>query len=60
VKLFDVSDNEHIVSAVRLDEQPDPENEAEEAVTEEMAGRTTEQVPPQTEQARDDLDEDDA
>jgi DNA gyrase subunit A len=59
VKLFDVSDNEHIVSAVRLDEQPDPENEAEEAVTEEMAGRTTEQVPPQTEQARDDLDEDD-
>src|SRR5690606_21036783 len=44
VKLFDVSDNEHIVSAVRLDEQTDPENEAEEAVVEEMAGRISEQV----------------
>jgi DNA gyrase subunit A len=60
VRLFDVSNNEHIVSAVRLDEQADPENEAEEAVVEEMAGRTSEQVPPQTEHARDDLDEDDA
>jgi DNA gyrase subunit A len=60
VRLFAVSDNESIVSAVRLDEQPDPENEAEEAVVEEMAGRTTEQIPQQTEQARDDLDEGDA
>ena len=60
VRLFDVRDKEHIVSAVRLDEQPEPENDAEEAVVEEMAGRTTEQIPPQTEQTRDDLDEDDA
>src|SRR5690606_8141513 len=57
VRLFDVRDNEHIVSAVRLDEQSEPENEAEEAVVEEMVGRTSEEIPPQTEQARDDLDE---
>jgi DNA gyrase subunit A len=60
VRLFDVSDNEYIVSAVRLDEQPEPENEAEEAVVEEMIVRTTEEVPQQTEQGRDDLDENDA
>ena len=37
VRLFNVADNEHVVSAVRLDEQEEPENEAEEAIVEEMA-----------------------
>ncbi|OCC24508.1 DNA gyrase subunit A [Croceicoccus estronivorus] len=36
VRLFDVSENEHVVSAVRIDEQEAPENEAEEAIVEEM------------------------
>ncbi|MFN2100638.1 DNA gyrase subunit A [Altererythrobacter sp. MF3-039] len=36
VKLFDVAKGETIVSAVRLDEQEEPENEAEEAIVEEM------------------------
>ena len=35
----DVTDNEHIVSAVRLDEQEEPENEAEELIVEEMTAR---------------------
>jgi DNA gyrase subunit A len=40
VRLFNVADNEHVVSAVRLDEQEEPENAAEEAVAEEIAGLT--------------------
>jgi DNA gyrase subunit A len=60
VKLFDVADGEHIVSAVRLDEQAEPENEAEEAIVEEMVGRGIEQTAPQTEQARDDIDDSEA
>jgi DNA gyrase subunit A len=36
VRLFHVADDEHVVSAVRLDEQPEPENPGEEAVIEEM------------------------
>jgi len=32
VKLFDVADDEHVVSAVRLDEQDEVEDEAEEAI----------------------------
>ncbi|MDD3799163.1 MAG: DNA gyrase C-terminal beta-propeller domain-containing protein, partial [Novosphingobium sp.] len=39
VRLFDVSENEHVVSAVRIDEQEAPENEAEEAIVEEMVRR---------------------
>lgn len=38
VRLFNVADDEHVVSAVRLDEEEEPENAAEEAVAEEMAG----------------------
>jgi DNA gyrase subunit A len=60
VKLFDVAEGEHIVSAVRLDEQAEPENEAEEAIIEEMVGRGSEQTAPQTEQARDDIDDSEA
>ncbi len=57
VKLFDVAEGEHVVSAVRLDDQEAPENEAEEAIVEEMVGRGSEETPPQTEQARDDIDD---
>ncbi len=37
VKLFDVAQDEHVVSAARIDEDSEPENEAEEAIVEEMA-----------------------
>jgi DNA gyrase subunit A len=39
VRLFDVAEGEHIVSAVRIDDNPEPENVAEEAIAEELAGR---------------------
>jgi len=57
VRLFDVADNEQVVSAVRLDEEEAPENEAEEAIVEEILGRESEDTEPQTERARDDIDE---
>ncbi len=59
VRLFNVAEGEHIVSAVRLDEQEAPENEAEEAIIEEIVGRGSEETAPQTEQVRDDLDDGD-
>ncbi len=37
VRLFDVADGEHVVSAARIDEEEEPENEAEELVAREMA-----------------------
>ncbi len=37
VRLFDVARNEHVVGAARIDEDEEPENEAEEAIAEEMA-----------------------
>jgi DNA gyrase subunit A len=45
VKLFDVADKEHVVSAVRLDEQEEPENEAEEMIAEEMVARDSPETP---------------
>jgi len=39
VKLFDVADGEQVVSAARIDEEEEPENEAEAKVAEEMAER---------------------
>ena len=57
VRLFDVADNEQVVSAVRLDEEEAPENEAEEAIVEEMLARESEDTTPDTERARDDIDE---
>lgn len=54
VKLFDVAGGEQIVSAVRIDEEPEPENAAEEAVVEEMVGRNSEQTVPETPADRDD------
>ncbi|HEY7807037.1 MAG TPA: DNA gyrase C-terminal beta-propeller domain-containing protein, partial [Croceibacterium sp.] len=59
VRLFDVADGEQIVSAVRLDEEEAPENEAEEAIVEEMLGRESEDTVPDTERARDDIDDED-
>jgi DNA gyrase subunit A len=37
VRLFNVADDEHVVSAARIDEEENPEDAAEEAVAEEMA-----------------------
>ena len=54
VRLFHVAEREHIVSAVRLDEQEEPENEAEAAIVEEMLGREAEQTEPDTTMDRDD------
>ncbi|WP_114951277.1 DNA gyrase subunit A [Sphingosinicella terrae] len=39
VTLFSVADGEHVVSAARIDEDEEPENEAEEKIAEEMAGQ---------------------
>ena len=60
VKLFDVAEGELIVSAVLIDEQEAPENEAEEAIVEEMLGRESEDTAPITEKARDDIADDEA
>ncbi len=54
VRLFNVGKNEHVVSAVRIDEDETPENEAEEAIVEEMVGRGSEETEPRTTQDRDD------
>jgi DNA gyrase subunit A len=45
VKLFDVADKEHVVSAVRLDEQEEPESEADEMIVEEMVARDSPETP---------------
>ena len=54
VRLFDVAGDEHVVSAVRIDEQEEPENEAEEMIVEEMVGRGSEETMPDTTMDRDD------
>ncbi|MFN6935463.1 MAG: DNA gyrase subunit A [Tsuneonella sp.] len=54
VKLFDVAKGEQIVSAVRLDEEEDPENPAEEAIAEEMEARGGETTEPYTPPQSDD------
>ncbi|MBB4856780.1 DNA gyrase subunit A [Novosphingobium chloroacetimidivorans] len=59
VKLFDVGSGEHVVSAVRIDDNPEPENEAEEAIVEEMVARNANEVDIPTEVDRDDLDPND-
>ncbi|QIG52901.1 DNA gyrase subunit A [Altererythrobacter sp. BO-6] len=52
VRIFNVADDEHVVGAALIDETESPENEAEEAVVEAMAGRgsaeTTPYTPPQS------------
>jgi len=54
VRLFNVADDEHIVSAVRLDEQEEPENEAEELIIEEMIGRDSPETAPEPTPDQDD------
>jgi len=58
VRLFNVADDEHVVSAVRLDDQEEPENAAELAVAEELAalpnGEETEIPNPPTRDGDDD------
>ena len=54
VRLFDVADGEFVVSAVRIDEQADPENEAEAAVAGEMAENRPQETSPYTPPDRDD------
>ena len=54
VRLFNVADDEHIVSAVRLDEEEEPENEAEELIVEEMAARGSVETGPEPTAGRDD------
>ncbi|HYJ29912.1 MAG TPA: DNA gyrase subunit A [Allosphingosinicella sp.] len=51
VRLFDVAPGEHVVSAARIDEEEEPENEAEELVAEEMAESGGEEA---ADQVRDD------
>ncbi len=53
VRLFNVADGEHIVSAVRLDEQEEPENEAEEVIVEEIISRDATETPPEPTPDRD-------
>ena len=48
VRLFNVDGKEKIVSVAKLDEDETPENEAEEAVVEEMIGRGTDETVPKT------------
>ncbi|MET1754546.1 DNA gyrase subunit A [Novosphingobium sp. RD2P27] len=59
VKLFDVANGEHVVSAVRIDESDEPENEAEAAIVEEMVARASDETEIPTTVDRDDLDEND-
>ena len=54
IVLFDVAEGEFIVSAVRIDDTTDPENEAEEAVAEEMAENRPDETTPYTTMDRDD------
>jgi DNA gyrase subunit A len=59
VKLFDVADNEHVVSAVRIDEEEAPENEAEAAIVEEMVARGSPETLPEPTADRDDSEPED-
>ena len=52
--LFKVAKGEHVVSAARIDDSPDPEGDAEEAIIEEIVGRDTDSTEPYTTQDRDD------
>ncbi|WP_425500198.1 DNA gyrase subunit A [Parasphingorhabdus halotolerans] len=62
VKLFDVSDGETVVGAAKIDEEEEPENEAEEAVTDELVdqgisgGEGDAVVNPTEERTQDDID----
>ncbi|WP_407674555.1 DNA gyrase subunit A [Parerythrobacter aestuarii] len=53
LKIFDVAKGETIVGAALIDETDEPENEAEEAIAEEMADREAQQTTPPTTMDRD-------
>jgi len=53
VRLFDVADNEHVVSAVRLDEQEEPEDDVEEMIGEEMVAGDSPETEPDNPPTRD-------
>ncbi len=48
VSLFDVADGEKIVGVALIDEDETPENEAEEAIVEEIVGKDSEKTTPHT------------
>ena len=48
VRIFNVANNEHVVGAALIDENEGPENEAEEAVAEELADRAAQETTPHT------------
>ncbi|MFA9200093.1 MAG: DNA gyrase subunit A [Cypionkella sp.] len=54
VRLFHVAEDEHVVSAVRLDEEAEPENPAEEAIVEELVARAADETEPYTPPQSDD------
>ncbi|WP_238473925.1 DNA gyrase subunit A [Altericroceibacterium spongiae] len=54
VRLFNVGKDEFIVSAVRIDEEEAPENEAEEAIVEEIVAGDSPETTPHTTMDRDD------
>ncbi len=60
VRIFDVAAGEHVVSVAHIDDDESPENEAEEAIVEEILGRDSEDTVPDTEKARDDIEDDEA
>ncbi|MXP25245.1 DNA gyrase subunit A [Altererythrobacter indicus] len=53
VRLFNVGKDEFVVSAVRIDEEEAPENEAEEAIVEEMVAGDSPETAPHTTMDRD-------
>ena len=52
--LFKVADDEHVVAAVRIDDEPGPENDAEAAVADEMTENRPDETTPYTTLDRDD------
>ncbi len=54
VRLFDVAEGEFVVSTVRIDDTTTPENDAEEAVADELADRAAQETQPYTTPDRDD------
>ena len=54
VRLFDVAPGEHVVSAARIDDEAEPENEAEAAIVEEIVSRGSVETTPETTLDRDD------
>ncbi|MHA6333518.1 DNA gyrase subunit A [Qipengyuania sp. CAU 1752] len=53
VRIFNVAKGEQIVGAALIDETTEPENEAEEAIVEEMVGRNSSETAPGTTMDRD-------